>query len=422
MAAVKDIRLPEFIAPFLLLVLVAGLLPATAELPPLTLGQAVERTLEHNPELHHFDFARRGLEARRQSDALRPGYQLGVEAENLVGTRGLDGTDSVQVTVALSSVLELGDKRRVRLSVADARLAMEELERRAGTLDVLGELTRSYLRILATQEEIGLAEEALSRWRDMQAGLSRRAEAGLATQAQVIRERVRVARADLHHRGLLRDLDRQKLSLAHFWGSAEVDYAALEGDLHLFGKDSGAEPLMLAVDTSPALAVLAGEDRLRHAELELARSRERADPRWLVGLRSFGKARDASLVVEFSLPLGARKRNRGVVEASRVEIDLLEHEKEHARIRLHQHLFTAVSQRRQFLEEHRRIRDEILPDLEEALDLMLASHARGQVAFRDIAEMRQEVLDTRRRLVRTALEVQIHQSIMEQLTGEPMNR
>src|SRR5690625_2914722 len=54
----------------------------------------------------------------------------------------------------------MGGKRQARVSYADARINQAEWEQQAVSLDVLRELTALYIESLATQANMGLAEES----------------------------------------------------------------------------------------------------------------------------------------------------------------------------------------------------------------------------------------------------------------------
>ncbi|MEB3733757.1 hypothetical protein ULF88_05490 [Halopseudomonas pachastrellae] len=62
----------------------------------------------------------------------------------------------------MSSVLELGGKRQARVGLIDTRYGLVEAERRAETLDLLGQVTQRFVTTLALQEKLSLAAEAVA--------------------------------------------------------------------------------------------------------------------------------------------------------------------------------------------------------------------------------------------------------------------
>ena len=128
----------------------------------LGLEDAIARTLKNNPQLYQYRFRQRSLVAQRETSSLSPALQLGLEVENIAGSGEFNGVDSAETTLALSSVIELGGKARSRVGLVDARTDRLDFERQAATLDLLGELTALFIRCRSTQENIHLAEEAVT--------------------------------------------------------------------------------------------------------------------------------------------------------------------------------------------------------------------------------------------------------------------
>lgn len=110
----------------------------------LTLAEAMEHAMAKNPALQVFPLREKGLQGSAMTDALRPALEAGVEFENFAGSGDTSGTDSMDTTLSLSSVLELGNKRDARIAVADARINQLQAEREVAALDVSGEVARRF--------------------------------------------------------------------------------------------------------------------------------------------------------------------------------------------------------------------------------------------------------------------------------------
>ena len=77
-------RVP-FTGMFLVLVFHLVSLPAWSD-TSLTLGRAVEHTLDKNPALQVFPLREKSLQGKAQTDALRPALEAGIEVENFAGS------------------------------------------------------------------------------------------------------------------------------------------------------------------------------------------------------------------------------------------------------------------------------------------------------------------------------------------------
>jgi hypothetical protein len=168
-------RRPRAACAFSVLVFLSA--DAFADISPrsLTHKEAIRRVLANNPELHAFSWRQDALRGELLVADQAAGYQLELETENL--RRHSDG---LEVTLALSSVVELGNKRGARTTVADSRLWLVESERQAAALDLIGRATQRFVGVLSLQEKLKVVDEAvtlgLSSWlaRDLNAGRPQR--------------------------------------------------------------------------------------------------------------------------------------------------------------------------------------------------------------------------------------------------------
>lgn len=140
----------------LLFLTFSSVINATAVKPTVTLTEAVQRSLSQNPSLKVFPYRYAALTGQAEMAQLRPAYELGFEAENIAGTGNFSGVDSGEITIALSSVIEMGDKREARQGVVSYSRSVLEANLQVASLALLGEVTRRYVDVLAAQEQLSL--------------------------------------------------------------------------------------------------------------------------------------------------------------------------------------------------------------------------------------------------------------------------
>jgi cobalt-zinc-cadmium efflux system outer membrane protein len=384
----------------------------------LTLKLAVQKTLRQNPQLHQFKFARTRLLAEREVNALKPSYQLGMDVENVAGTGDFSGFGNLEVTVALSSIIELGDKRDKRVSVIDTQIDKLELERQAKTLDVLGDVTRAFIQLLTTQAELQLSSEAVTLSKRLYKTVQTRAKRGAVSDAEVKRAKAMFMQSQLRQEGLSHKFERQKVSLARYWGDTTLPYSKLEGDLSAFGSAVSFTDLYNKVKTSPAITVFASEMRLKEAEVRLAKTQNQADLSWQFGVKRLEESGDTALTLGVSIPLFAERRNRHRVSAALAESNAVGYRRSDHLLSLHEQLFIAYSQRQQFIATHQRLRDEIIPNLEGALSITRTGYDRGRLKYQDWIAAQQELLNAKQQLIETASAALLNQAVIEQLTAE----
>ncbi|GAA6133382.1 TolC family protein [Oceaniserpentilla sp. 4NH20-0058] len=388
----------------------------------LTLKEALTRTLAKNPQLYQYTFIQEATRAQRQTSALRPALELELAAENFAGSNNNKGFDSAETTLALSSVIELGGKREARLSFADARIIQAEWEKKATTLDVLGELTASYIESLATQANIQLAEESLALSQSLLKTVNTRSNKGATPEAEVMRAQAAVARAEIRLAALVERLERQKVRLARFWGDTTPTFSALEGSLFENETSEGFDQLYARVKTSPAIQVLASEARIKDAEVALARTGGRSDLTWRAGIRRFEETGDSAFTAGLSIPLFSKKRNSGEVKTALANRNAVDYARQDLLLRLHAQLFEAYSLRRQSIAAVNKTENEIIPALENALKLTRKAYENGRYRYLDLIAAQEELLATKQARIDAASTALISQALIEKLSSEALNQ
>ena len=388
----------------------------------LNLNEALRLTLENNPQLYQFKFTEAILKAQRKTSSLAPSLRLGAELENVAGSGQTQGIDAAESTVALSSVIELGNKRQARMSLADSRLDQYTWERQAASLDVLGKLTTMFIEGLLTQANIDLAQESLALSQSLLKTVKSKAAKGATSEAEVMRARASLVRAEIRLTSQLNQFERQKVMLAQFWGVAEPTFKRLDGDLYEYERTESFERLFERVKSSPSMQVFASDTRVKESNIALARSKGRSDINWQVGVRRFEESSDTAFVVGFSVPLFAGKRNQGELDAALAARDSAMSASKFASLRLRGELFQAYSLRNQSIEAVQKIKDTAIPALTDALELTRRAYENGRYRYVELVAAQQELLATKQALIDTASTALISQALIEKLTGQALNQ
>lgn len=413
---------PRQICAHLLCLLALGLnvAIAQAEETPLTLANALSRTIEKNPGLRVFDFRLRGLEGSRFTANQAPAYEASLDVENVLGSGDLQGVDGAEYTLSLSSMIELGGKRRARTGFVNSRYDLVEAERKAETLDLLGQVTQRYIAALTLQEKLDLAAQSVELSEATLKTVARRANQGAAPEAEVLRARAALAQSRIAHSALKTEYQKRKMALASLWGETRVDFQQLQGDLFRFEPSEPFEVFYQRASESPMIQVYASEQRMRDAEIQLARSQSESDIRWQIGARRFEETGDTALVAGISVPLFAGRRNRGEIQAAMAARNEVEYSQQSALLQLHALLFEAYHTRQQNIAAVDQLRATVLPDLTKALELTQQAYERGRYSYVELTAAQRELLSAREALVEAAATALLNQALIEQLTAQSM--
>ena len=390
---------------------------ATSAEQSLSLQQAAKQVLQQHPQLQAFDWRLKAAEGTAQSANLTAGYELGIEAENMLGSGDMAGFDGLELSVSLSSVFELGDKRLSRQGLASAGQALVQAQRQAASLDLLGELTQRYINVLTLQEKASLASKRISMAKQALTLVSQRVQQGATPQAEQIRAQVTLHQAELSQ-GLLRaELDSSKAELASLWGADTADFSKVSGDLFALAETPSFDSLYQQVLSTPAVEVFAAQQRLREAEFTLLQSQSQPDLRWQLGLVRAQQSRDVGINAAVSIPLFSQQRNQGaqatasaIAQAEQVENTL-------ALRRLRNRLYQAWQSHRYSAMAVKDMQRSILPALQQALEQTEHGYRRGRYGYTEWVSARQALQDAQLDLINLASTALSNQALIEQLSG-----
>lgn len=387
---------------------------ATAD---LTLQQAAKRVLQQHPQLQVFDWRLKAAAGQQQLAELNPGYELGVQADNAFGTGDMSGVKSLEVSVSLSSVIELGGKRQARMAVSSASQGLLLAQRQAASLDLLGELTQRFVTVLTLQQKTALAAQTVSMTEQALALVTQRVERGAAPEAEQLRAKVAFKQAQLQHGLLQTELDSSKLTLVSLWGAQHADFNQVSGDLFQLAQSPSFQTLYQQVLATPTIEVFAARQRLRDAELTFAQSQSAGDVRWQIGAMRSQESRDFGLVAGVSVPLFSKQRNQGAITAAQAEAEAERFEKETALLTLRARLYQAWQTHRYSSMAVKDMQRDILPVLEQALQQTEEAYRRGRYGYAEWMSARQALLDAQLELVNAASTALSNQALIEQLAA-----
>ncbi len=386
----------------------------------LTLSSAIRATLDNNPSLSVFRFKEAALQGERRTQSLPPPLALNADVENAFGTDDYSAFSSADFTLALSSIIEMGGQAEARVAVVDARAGQLDAEQRVKSLDLLGEVTRRYIDVIAAQERLALARDANQLADDMTSSIRQRAQAGLTPEAEVLRARAAQSQATIEVNVADSELKRARNALSAMWGEPQSDFARAEGNLFALGELGDFNAMVTRLEQHPALAALTDETRLKNAAVRLAQSQRVTNVEWNAGVRRLQETQDMALVAGISIPLGSDARARGAVKSALAERDSIEAERDIQWLLLRSQLADAFERRRQALSTVATLKGEVLPTLESALRETRLAYERGRYGYVEWVAAKTELIQARRQTIDAAADALRYRADIEQLTSEPL--
>lgn len=384
----------------------------------LTLAETARRVAERNPSIIAYAPRRLALDGERASARLNPPIELGLEADEFAGTGDAQGLGGIELTLALSSVIELGDRPSRRAAIVDAQGSLLAAEQRTQLLDSQAEAARLFVRLAALQQELVVARTAQDLASQAERTVRSRVDRGRAPQADLHRAMAATARAQLEVGHIEHQLPTMRVRLAALWGMTTPDFARVD-DHALFhpGRAGDFEHLASTLDQNPDLQQLASRERIAAANLRLARSTARGDLRWRAGVRRLEGSNSTGLVAGVSIPLFSGRRAQGDIAAATNRRDAAELDTEAARINARATLYEAWQHRQHAIEAFALLRDAVIPRLESALTETREAYRAGRYSYLELIAARQELIDARLAYIDAARRAHLNRIELERLAG-----
>ncbi|GMU68368.1 MAG: hypothetical protein AMXMBFR37_07010 [Steroidobacteraceae bacterium] len=383
----------------------------------ITLADAIEVALRTNPSLIASAYELSAAQARIVQAGLRPNPELSAELENFLGSGDMKGTEALETTLSLSQVVELGDKRSLRRSAAEADWNLVSIEQQARELDVLSEVTRRFLDVVVAQERVRFENDAVALAQQTVDAISTRVDAGRSPEAERSRAQIALTRARVEQKQAQSELRSARYALSAMWGSPEPAFTSTRAELFDFRAVEPFASLMQRLEKSPDLVRFASASRLREAELRLARAQSRPNLSLSLGVRRFQDSSDMALVAGASMPLTVYDRNQGAIREAQVRLSQTEAEREAASVRARSALLALYQEMTASRARVEILRNEASPQAELALDQTRSGYERGRFSFLELLTAQEELLSLRAAAIDAAADYHRMLAEIERLTS-----
>lgn len=386
----------------------------------LALTDAVRAALASNPDLAASAYELRAADARIEQARLRINPDLSLDLENCAGTGAARATKALESTLSLSQVVELGGKRALRTQVAERDRDAVTVTRQAEQLDVLAEVTRRYIDLVAAQDRVSLAASTREITQRMVDAISARVQAARSPEAERSRARIALTRATVEEQQAQGELRSARLALAALWGSTNPGFTDARADLFTVEPVEPFERLIEQLERNPDFVRFASEGRVREAELRLARAQARPNVTFGAGVRRLNASNDTALVAGFSMGLPVFNRNQGAIREAQVRLEQNEATRRAAFLRARATVYGLYQELQTTRERLRVLRADALQQAQQALEQTQSGYDRGRFSYLELATAQQEVLEIRAATIDAAADAHRVLTEIERLTGESL--
>lgn len=392
----------------------------TVPLGILTLSGAIKRTLTSNPQLASYTFRQQALDGDLKSAQLDPQRSVSIELENVLGTGERTGIKGAELTLALSSVLELGGKKAARSALVSQKRLLLTAQKQTQSLDLLAEVTRRYIDALSSEQRINVLKEAEELARYTLQAAAKRVTAGATPEVEQLRAQSALAKARMQLLNAQRERHTRYYALSILWGETTPSFSELAGNIFTLGNSENFDNLYQQAVNNPAIAVFSAQERLKQAQLRLTKTQAQPDLTWSVGVRYDNASDDSALMAGISMPLFGAARSLGEYQSLQAQQAQVNVEKKAALLTLSNQLYQLVQARESAVLRVITLQKSIIPPLQEALQQVGQAYEQGRYSYLEWVTTRQELIDAKSALISAARDALTLAADIEQLTGTPL--
>ena len=365
----------------------------------LSFLQAIVLTLKHNPELATYAWTIRSKEIDQIEAGLLPNPEAEIELENFSGSGDIGAFKSAETTIALSQVIELGDKRMKRRKLASTDRDLARWDYEVKRVDLLSQTAVAFADVLGEQENLTIANEINELANEIYQTVKKRVEAGKVSPLEEIKARVELSKTRLSQMNAERQLAISKQNLVAGWGGTEVTFNRVLGGFYNIPSLPELTSIVKKLNNNPDIARWATEVSRHQNAINLAQADTIPDISVSAGLRHLNESDDVAAVASISIPLFIFNNKQTGVQRSEVGLSRASKEQAVTETRLRSALLVAYQRLNILHQEVTTLKSEILPGAEEAFNASTKIYRLGKLDLLSLLDAQRTYFETRQQYI-----------------------
>lgn len=384
----------------------------------ITLRQALTLALMKNPGLASFSWEVRAKEARRLQASLVPNPELEVEMEEFGGAGEQRGLDTAETTLQLSQLIELGGKRSKRTQVAALERDLAGWDYETKRVDVLTEVTRAFVDVLAAQERLSLTKELVRLAERVLNTVSERVKAGKVSPVEETKAGIILSTSRIELERAIRSLESSRRRLAAIWGSTSPAFKKVDGELNVITPIPSAGQMVYRISKNPDIARWVVEIEQRKASVELEDAMRIPDLTLSGGVRRYNVTDNNAFVLGLSIPLPIFNRNQGGALEARYNLARAGEERRAITVWVKTALAHAYQELSTSFAEATALKNDVLPGAQSAFDAAGEGYRQGKFGYLDVLDAQRTLFEARAQYIEVLSAYHKAFADVERLIGE----
>lgn len=368
--------------------------PVKANEEEITLREAVETALSKNPNLKAFVYEISSLEKLKIQAGLIPNPEADFGAEDFFGGKELSGIKGSQYTLSGSQLFELGGKRSSRINLAEKDINSAQGNYDIIKLDVIAQVKSAFFGLYQIHHQINLQKEFIQINEEILKTISERVKAGKTSPAEESKVRVALINSQIALQRFERNYSSAQTRLNSLLGTIGKNLLPLTDLFEILFTPPDKEDILENLENIPSIKNLNNVTNFRKAQLELEESQAVPDLTISAGVRYLNELKTNSFIAGFSIPLPFFNRNQGNIQSAEVRIQQMDEIIRAQKLSVVSSLNTSFNNLLSAYNNAVQLRENILPESENAYEITRQGYLQGRFAFIDLLDAQRTLFDT----------------------------
>lgn len=388
----------------------------------IRLDQAVIRVLENNPKLRIADYEAQAMAARMRQAVQMPADRIGLTLENFAGTGSTVAVRGINATLSLSRTLELGNKSSLRGHQAEREKILTNTRSDINRLNLLADTAQLFLHVVADQERLHLAEEAIELVRLNQKTVESQIRTGKSPEAERQRVIIDLANHELNLEHRRHELENSRVHLATLWREKNPDFGRAEADIFSLDDLPELGELDRLLDRNPELIRHINAEDIARARIRVMQSKRNPDLDISAGIRYLGDNNDIAFMLSASIPLGSSTRAQPGMDEALAMAQIEPLNLEQRRLELYAALYGIYLEIIHAREAVTTLKTTIIPAAESMLAEYENGYQVGRYSLLELTQVRQLLTDARSQHLEMAVNYHSFRIELDRLTGAQLTQ
>ncbi|QBR83780.1 TolC family protein [Legionella israelensis] len=350
----------------------------------LSFQEALKLTYQNNPELQAQ--IQKAEQARGQfiQDGLWLNPSLMLEAENIGGSGDFKGFESAETTLSLNQPIPLGGKRSwlQRASFARYEFMRAAIIRKKAEL-YMG-VGRVYVNAYYATQWHQVTQKLTRLNEDIVNDIKRRQKAGASAELDLRLAEVALGEARIQQSRAHRQIKKQYALLARWVGKNNLSINTLM-DKGLPHHDITWSSIEKSINKSIFIREKTAELSARRVAITAVKKDVWPTLQLQIGGRHFSDDNENALVASVNSVMPVYDRNQGKIISAEADYTQTLQNLRATKLRLHQELTAAFLDLRQYTEESKQVKKELLPAAQKASHLAIQGYEKGLYTYIDLS-------------------------------------